>query len=134
MKKIILLTSGLLLVLSSLLQSRDLSPSLSIRYEDFINNLTPNAAIGLRLEIDEDRYTGFEVNSDGSDTRLLMGWNWGLVGIGSLTNGAGTFPHYTFGVSYEILEGLNSNFEYVMTPDPLAGEADHLRLALSINF
>lgn len=134
MKKIILLTSGLLLVLSSLLQSRELSPSLSIRYEDFINNLTPNAAIGLRLEIDEDRYTGFEVNSDGSDTRLLMGWNWGLIGIGSLTNDAGTFPHYTFGVSYEILDGLNSNFEYVMTPDETAGVTDHLRLALSINF
>jgi len=134
MKKIILLTSGLLLVLSSLLQSRDLSPSLSIRYEDFINNLTPNAAIGLKLEIDEDRYTGFEVNSDGSDTRLLMGWNWGLIGIGSLTNGNGTFPHYTFGVSYEILDGLNSNFEYVMTPDEAAGVEDHLRLALSINF
>ena len=134
MRKIILLTSGLLLVLSSLLQSRDLSPSLSIRYEDFINNLTPNAAIGLKLEIDENRYTGFEVNSDGSDTRLLMGWNWGLIGIGSLTNANGTFPHYTFGVSYEILDGLTSCFEYVMTPDEAALENDRLRLALSINF
>ena len=66
-----------------------------------------------------------------------MGWNWGLVGIGSLTNANGTFPHYTFGVSYEVLPGLASNFEYIMTPDAPADDEslkDHLRLALSISF
>ena len=146
MKKIILLTSGLLLVLSSLLQSRDLSPSLSIRYEDFINNLTPNAAIGLKLEIDEDRYTGFEVNSDGSDTRLLMGWNWGVIGVGAIdvsaaVDGSAMLAHYTFGVGYEIVDGLNTNLEYCMTPDAVAADIANnpnaetrLRLSLSVSF
>ena len=59
---------------------------------------------------------------------------WGVIGIGGITKSDVVYPHYTFGVSYELLEGLSSNFEYVMTPDETAGVEDHLRLALSINF
>ena len=139
MKKYILVFTTIILSSSSLLQAaNDLSPTFSIRYEDFINNPTPSASVGLLLTIDEDRYTGFDVNTDASDTRLLMGWKWGLIGIGSksVTVDAVTtiHPHYTFGVSYEILAGLSSNFEYVMTPDEAAGLNDHLRLSMSISF
>ena len=75
-----------------------------------------------------------------------MGWKWGVIGIGSksITDDQGTddtaddvttvHPHYTFGVSYKIIEGLSSNFEYVMTPDEAAGLNDHLRLSMSISF
>jgi len=149
MKKYILVFTTIILSSSSLLQAaNDLSPTFSIRYEDFINNPTPSASVGLHLTIDEDRYTGFDVNTDGSDTRLLMGWKWGLIGIGSKTvtldNGTPDntaddvttiHPHYTFGVSYEIVQGLASNFEYVMTPDaPEGSVADKLRLTLSVSF
>ena len=140
MKKYILVFTTIILSSSSLLQAaNDLSPTFSIRYEDFINNPTPSASVGLHLTIDEDRYTGFDVNTDGTDTRLLMGWKWGLVGIGSKTvtvDAVETIhPHYTFGVSYEIVQGLASNFEYVMTPDaPEGSVADKLRLTLSVSF
>ena len=140
MKKYILVFTTIILSSSSLLQAaNDLSPTFSIRYEDFINNPTPSASVGLHLTIDEDRYTGFDVNTDGTDTRLLMGWKWGLVGIGSKTVTVGEVetihPHYTFGVSYEIVQGLDSNFEYVMTPDaPEGSVADKLRLTLSVSF
>ena len=149
MKKNIIISIALILCLATYLQARDLSPNFTIRYEDFINNTTPSAAIGLKLDIDGDRYTGFQVNSDGTDSRLLMGWNWGVIGIGAIdvsANGAGTdiLPHYTFGVGYEIIEGLTTNFEYCMTPDATAtqqaaatGNAnaeERLRLSLSVSF
>ena len=135
MKKSIIVLSAFLITVSSVYAASSLSPSFTIRYEDFINDLTPTASVGLRLDIDGDRYTGFDVNTDASDTRLLIGWKWGVMGIGSVTtdNGVTWDPHYTFGVSYEIVEGLNSNFEYVMTPD-VADIPDRLRLSLSISF
>ena len=108
--------------------------------EDFIENLTPGVAIGLKLNIDDDRYTGWEVTTDQDnfDTRLIMGWKWGIIGVGAITDdNEDVYPHYTFGVSYEVLPGLSSNFEYVMTPDAPEGDTslrDHLRLALSISF
>ena len=133
------------LVLTSFLFSQDISPTLSIRYEDFINEPTPSVAIGLRLDIDADRYTGWEVTTDQAnfDTRLLMGWKWGLIGVGAMTHADDVnkvYPHYTFGVSYELLDGLRSNFEYVMTQDYDKTDADladldsHLRLVLNISF
>ncbi len=134
MKRSLIVSLFFTIALSSYSFSQDLQPSLSIRYDDFINNLNPSAAIGIVLNIDEERYTGFERNSNGSDTRLLMGLNWGVIGIGSLTNDNGTFPHYSFGISYEILAGLMSNFEYVTTPNETSGEDDRLRLSLSIKF
>ena len=135
-KLFITIVSITTLILTSILFSQDLNPTLAIRYENFINDLTPGAAIGIRLAIDDDRYTGFEVNTDQDnfDSRLLMGWKWGVIGIGGITKSDVVYPHYTLGVSYELLEGLSSNFEYVMTPDEDAGDEDHLRLSLAIQF
>jgi len=141
MRKLFILTFSITtLLITSISFAQDLNPTLSIRYEDFIENLTPGVAIGLKLNIDDDRYTGWEVTTDQDnfDTRLIMGWKWGIIGIGALTDDNGdVYPHYTFGVSYEVLPGLSSNFEYVMTPDaPVEDDTlnDHLRLALSISF
>ena len=146
MKKNIIISIALILCLATYLQARDLSPNFTIRYEDFINSTSPSAAIGLKLDIDGDRYTGFQVNSDGTDSRLLMGWNWGVIGIGAIdvsAGGAGTdiLPHYTFGVGYEIIDGLTTNFEYCMTPDATsdqlgfnANSKERLRLSLSVSF
>ena len=137
MRKLFIISLSIVtLVLTSVSFSQDLNPTLTIRYEDFINDLSPGVAIGLKLTIDDERYTGFEVNTDQDDfdTRLLIGWKWGVMGIGAKTVGVNVFPHYTFGVSYEILDGLSSNFEYVMTPDEAAGLNDHLRLSMSVSF
>jgi len=146
MKKNIIVCLALILCVSSYLHARTLSPTFSIRYEDFVNSTAPSAAIGLKLDIDGDRYTGFQVNSDGTDTRLLMGFNWGVIGVGAIDvsaagDGSNILGHYTFGVGYEILDGLTTNFEYCMTPDALAADiannanADtRLRLSLSVSF
>ena len=146
MKKNIIVCLALILCVSSYLHARTLSPTFSIRYEDFVNSTAPSAAIGLKLDVDGDRYTGFQVNSDGTDTRLLMGWNWGVIGVGAIDvsaagDGSSILAHYTFGVGYEILDGLTTNFEYCMTPDATDAQitsnpnADtRLRLALSVSF
>ena len=133
MKKNLLIMLVAVFGVSSFLSARTLSPSLAIRYNDFINDLSPQTAIGLHLKIDDDRYTGFEVDSDGGDYRMLVGWNWGLIGLGTVTVDAETYAQYSFGVSYKVLDNLASNFEYVMTPD-LGNGNDNLRLALSIIF
>ena len=111
-----------------------------------LSKVQPTAAIGLKLDIDGDRYTGFQVNSDGSDTRLLMGWNWGVLSwhnsLMVLVQGDPDFDHIIhFGVGYEILDGLTTTFEYCMTPDATDAQvtsnpnADtRLRLALSVSF
>ena len=146
MKKNIIISMALILSVVTYLQARDLSPNFTIRYEDFINTTAPSAAIGLKLDIDGERYTGFQVNSDGTDSRLLMGWSWGLIGLGAIDvseDGDGTdiLPHYTFGVGYEIIDGLTTNFEYCMTPDADATQIgfnpnaeERLRLSLSVSF
>ena len=146
MKKNIIVCLALILCVSSYLHARTLSPTFSIRYEDFVNSTAPSAAIGLKLDVDGERYTGFQVNSDGTDTRLLMGWNWGVIGVGAIDvsaagDGSDILAHYTFGVGYEILDGLTTNFEYCMTPDALVADivnnanADtRLRLSLSVSF
>ena len=149
MKKNILVFMALLLCVSSYIQARTLSPTFSIRYENFVESTDPTAAIGLKLDIDGDRYTGFQVNSDGRDTRLLVGWDWGVIGIGTIDVAkVGDAPvhlaHYTFGVGYEILDGLTTTFEYCMTPDASGDQLDatlgninsnsRLRLALSVSF
>ena len=133
MKKNLLIMLVAVVSVSSFLSARTLSPSLAIRYNDFINDLSPQTAIGLHLKIDDDRYTGFEVDSDGNDYRMLVGWNWGLIGLGTVTVNTETYAQYSFGVSYKVLDNLASNFEYVMTPD-LGNGNDNLRLALSITF
>jgi len=146
MKKSIIVSIALILCVSTYLEARTLSPTFSIRYEDFVNSTAPSAAIGLNLDIDGDRYTGFQVNSDGTDTRLLMGWTWGVIGVGALdvsagADGSGLLAHYTFGVGYEIVDGLTTNFEYCMTPDADAADIGNnanaetrLRLSLSVSF
>ena len=139
MKKYILVLLSLVFSSSALLlAANDISPTFSIRYEDFINSPQPSAAVGLKLNIDGDRYTGFEVNTDRTnfDSRLLIGWGWGLFGLGvHYPTGLQdpSFTHYTFGVSYPILDNLISNLEYVMTPDSDDVE-DRLRLTLSVGF
>ena len=120
---------------TSLLYSQSINPTLSIRYEDFMEEFTPELAIGVKIGIDDERYTGFETtqSSEIVDTRIVIGWNWALIGLGTKTVDDVIYPSYTFGGTYSFLDGLSTNIEYVLT-EPEAGIDDHLRLALIITF
>ena len=61
---------------------RAISPIIQIRYDNFANeDFTPSSAIGIKLRIDEDRFTGFDVNTDSKETRIFMGWKWSMLGL-----------------------------------------------------
>jgi len=118
---------------SSLILSRDITPVFSLRYDDLSGGLTISDAIGLEMKLDNNRFTGFD--TDGSDHRIYMGWNFVKIGFGH--NGENNSGEYTIGVTYGLLGGNtgkdNSNIsmdvDYVFSDS-----AENLRLALQIRF
>ena len=63
-------------------KERAISPIIQIRYDNFANeNFSPSSAIGMILKIDENRFTGFDVNTSDNETRIIMGWKWSILGL-----------------------------------------------------
>ena len=124
MKKYILLVL-MVTSLSSLLFSKDISPVFSIRYDNLTDGITVSDAVGLKMNIDGSKYTGFD--TDGTDYRIFLGWAFGKVGFGS----DGTNEQFTVGATYGVLDNLSLDLDYVMGTDN--GDAD-LRMALQVHF
>ena len=124
MKKYLLL---ILMVtsLGSLLFSKDISPVFSIRYSDLTDGIAVSNAVGLKMNIDGSKYSGFD--TDGTDYRIFLGWAFGKVGFGS----DGTNEQFTVGATYEVLDNLSLDLDYVMGTD--TGDAN-LRMALQVHF
>ena len=120
-------------------KERSVSPMIQIRYDNFANeNFSPSSAIGMILKIDEDRYTGFDVNTSNNETRILMGWKWSMLGISvkEVTlpddNTVENVNMYSFGVKYGILDNMNAVIEYVLSGD--SNTDDFLRLTVGVQF
>ncbi len=62
---------------------RNISPTITIRYDDILSGMTPSSTIGILLSIDGEKYTGFDTNTDGSELRILIGWKWTILGLGT---------------------------------------------------
>ena len=117
---------------------RAISPIIQIRYDNFANeNFTPSSAIGIKLRIDKDRFTGFDVNTDSKETRIFMGWKWSMLGLAvkevtleddSIKN----VNMYSFGVRYTLLNNVNTIIEYVLSGD--RDTDDFLRLSIGVEF
>ena len=124
MKKYILL---ILMVtsLGSLLFSKDISPVFSIRYDNLTDGIAVSDAVGLKMNIDGSKYTGFD--SDGTDYRIFLGWAFGKVGFGS----DGTNQEFTVGATYGVLDNLSLDLDYVMGTG--TGDAN-LRMGLQVDF
>ena len=96
--------------------------------------MTPSSSIGIILGIDEDRYTGFDTDTSGENMRLIIGWKWTVLGLGTVTDDdENVNAQYTFGGRYEMMKNLYSTVEYVMVDDG-ANDSDFLRIAITINF
>ena len=118
-------------------EDRTISPTIQIRYDDFINDFTPSSSIGILLRIDDNRYTGFDVDTSTNETRILAGWKWSVMGISvkEITLEDGSIDHvslYSFGVKYKILDNMKTTIEYVLSAD--SDTDDFLRLALGVEF
>jgi len=124
MKKYLLL---ILMVtsLGSLLFSKDISPVFSIRYDNLTDGITVSDAVGLKMNIDGSKYSGFD--SDGTDYRIFLGWAFGKVGFGS----DGTNQEFTVGATYGVLDNLSLDLDYVMGTG--TGDAN-LRMGLHVDF
>ena len=111
---------------------------IQIRYDNFANeNFSPSSAIGMILKIDSNRYTGFDVDTDTNETRILMGWKWSMLGISvkEVTlpdNTINNVNMYSFGVKYGVLDNMNAIIEYVLSGD--SNTDDFLRLTVGVQF
>ena len=124
MKKYLLL---ILMVtsLGSLLFSKDITPVFSIRYDNLTDGIVVSDAVGLKMNIDGSKYSGFD--SDGTDYRIFLGWAFGKVGFGS----DGTNQEFTVGATYGVLDNLSLDLDYVMGTG--TGDAN-LRMGLQVHF
>ena len=124
MKKYLLL---ILMVtsLGSLLFSKDISPVFSIRYDNLTDGIVVSDAVGLKMNIDGSKFSGFD--SDGTDYRIFLGWAFGKVGFGS----DGTNQEFTVGATYGVLDNLSLDLDYVMGTG--TGDAN-LRMGLQVHF
>ena len=124
MKKYILLVL-MVTSLGSLLFSKDISPVFSIRYDNLTDGIVVSDAVGLKMNIDGSKYSGFD--SDGTDYRIFLGWAFGKVGFGS----DGTNQEFTVGATYGVLDNLSLDLDYVMGTG--TGDAN-LRMGLQVHF
>jgi len=114
----------MLMFLITFIFPKDISPVLSIRYDNLSAGVAVSDAIGLKMDLGGNKFTGFD--TDGTDYRLYIGWSYGKVGLGH-DGAAGT--EYTIGGTYEVLENINMDLDYVM-----GNNTENLRLALNIHF
>ena len=116
----------LILMFTSLIPlifSRDVSPVLSIRYDNLDAGVAVTDAIGLQMDLGGNKFTGFD--TDGTDYRIYMGWKFGKVGFGH-DGAAGT--EYTVGANYEVIENISLDLDYVINA------SENLRLGIQITF
>jgi hypothetical protein len=139
MKKNILLTI-LTLSIGSFLFSGTIQPSLSMRFNDIIGTssdsgtVDPVLVVGFTMSLDEGVYAGLD--SDGTDSRIFVSFDYGTVGMGMDANGE---PQFTIGAKYGALSNLDVALDYVINNLTTSGDgggaiANELRISLDVTF
>ena len=140
MKKNILITL-MALSFGSFLFSGTIKPSLSMRFDDLVNTetnggtITPSLVLGFAMDLDEGVYAGFD--SDGTDSRIFVSFDYGTMGMGIDANGDAQF---TIGAKYNALSNLDVSLDYIINNLATgAGEVpvtvpNELRLSLGVTF
>jgi len=139
MKKNILLTI-LTLSIGSFLFSGTIQPSLSMRFNDIIGTssdsgtVDPVLVVGFTMSLDEGVYAGLD--SDGTDSRIFVSFDYGTVGMGMDANGE---PQFTIGAKYGALANLDVALDYVINNLTTSGDGggaipNELRISLDVTF
>ena len=140
MKKNILITL-MALSFGSFLFSGTIKPSLSMRFNDLVNTetnggtITPSLVLGFAMDLDEGVYAGFD--SDGTDSRIFVSFDYGTMGMGIDANGD---PQFTIGAKYNALSNLDVSLDYIINNLATGGGQDpvtipnELRLSLGVTF
>ena len=146
MKKNIILTIIAISFASFSISQNTIEPSLSMRF----NNVTgegntgsivdPVLCLGLAMQLEEGVTAGFD--SDGTDSRIFVSFDYGTMGLG--INAIGE-PQFTIGANYSSLSNLVVSLDYVfnnltsvINDDGEAVEGttapNELRLSLGVTF
>ena len=116
--------SFIFLIFSTIIIAGDISPVISIRYDQIDNNIEVTDAIGLQFDLGNKRFTGFD--TDGTDYRIYIGWRFGKIGLGH----DGLNPEYTIGATYDIIDNIAMDLDFIMADD----NSNSIRMGLNINF
>jgi len=122
---------GILMVsLLSFNWAGDVSPTISIRFDDVLNgDPTANTIVGLKMGITNDVYSGFD--TDATSTRIYLERSFGKVGLGAKNDGE--IPYFTIGGLYSVMNNLNVELEYVVNQLD-TDVSDQLNLSLTVGF
>jgi len=119
---------------TNVVQERSIAPTVAIRYDNFLQDLTPSSTIGILLRLDDDRYTGFDTTAD--EVRIIIGWKWTVLGIGTkiieVDGEEQTVGQYTFGAKYRVMENMYTSTEYVRVDHDSID--DFIRLTVAVEF
>ena len=121
------------------LYSSTIQPTISMRYNDVVNsnndltNLTTVLVLGFGMDVGDGVSAGFD--SDGTDSRIFVSFDYGTMGMGMNANGD---PQFTIGAKYSALSNLDVSLDYVINNlttdnggDPSPNE---LRMSLGVTF
>tara|TARA_A100001037_G_scaffold259880_1_gene247859 strand:- start:76 stop:492 length:417 start_codon:yes stop_codon:yes gene_type:complete len=138
MKKNILITLTIL-SFGTFLYSSTIQPTISMRYNDVVNsnndltNLTTVLVLGFGMDVGDGVSAGFD--SDGTDSRIFVSFDYGTMGMGMNANGD---PQFTIGAKYSALSNLDVSLDYIINNlttdnggDPSPNE---LRMSLGVTF
>jgi hypothetical protein len=94
----------------------------------------PVLVMGLTMSLDEGVYAGLD--SDGTDSRIFVSFDYGTMGMGIDVNGD---PQFTIGAKYSALSNLDVSLDYVinnLTTSGAGGSAipNELRMSLGVTF
>ncbi len=131
MKKNILITL-MTLSFGSFLFSAMVSPAISMRFNDIVaqqdlGQLPVTLVLGLSMDVEDGISAGFD--SDGTDSRIYVAFDYGTIGLGMDGNGD---PQFTVGGKYGALSNLDICLDYII--NNLNDSSDELRLSVGVTF
>ena len=127
--------SAILISLLAVSYAADITPTISLRVGDMINDGLAFASpvIGLNISGSANATTGFDANATSS--RIYIERSYGKVGLGTYTGTHADVgkPYFTVGTSYNAYGNLTVELEYVMN-SLATGTPDALQLSLTVGF
>jgi hypothetical protein len=137
MKKNIILTLLALTFANFAFSNGSVQPTISMRFNDVLSDtndiIEPVLTLGFAMSIEEGVSAGFD--SDGTDSRIFVTFDYGTMGLG--INDIGE-PQFTIGASYSTISNLDVTLDYVinnLATDGLGNSIpNELRMSLGVTF
>ena len=108
-----------------------------MRFNDLLGDtndiVEPVLCLGLAMQLEEGVSAGFD--SDGTDSRIFVAFDYGTMGLG--INALGE-PQFTVGANYSTLSNLVVSLDYIFNNLATDGDGatipNELRMSLGVTF